>query len=475
MKPRTLAQSRVQQALRAQERESALASALTQSSAVRSLDAAKGLLAWNYLNFLTPVFLTVLPPHPIIAENLRYLMLSILLCAAISWWKLNARLTMPFAVGAILLLQIWLTICSFLGTLQLARTNDFETSNYFIVMAVMLFFQGTIFVQFWPELRRNVLKIFLIVYSISAFVAILQFLKFGPALQIAAVYNTFANITEWGGAAGVRAIGLASWPSYMTLQALICLFIILGKMFERPLKNYELVLIPVYLGVGFMAQSRILYISLLLAVIGTLYMIWRYERKRFAPFAAGLFLCAGAMLIFASDRLAYALNTNVTDDPTLTYRRETGWQQAFHIYAERPWTGIGPDNRLVWDISRGNDQWSQGHHIDNGYLLMLSWGGLPAVAIFMFCLILMLGGVIIVLTDRRTSVHQRQVALVATVAFVIIFNDTILNNGFTNIWVNCILAYFCALLQPTAAERFQAIREKLNVHRRTLPAKVSST
>ncbi len=470
MKPRTLNRSPLKRQLEAQERKSALGSALTQTSAVRSIDAAKGLLAWNYFNFGIPVMLTVLPPHPIIAENLRYLMLSILLCAALSWWKLNARLSMPWAVGFILLLQVWLTICSFLGTLELGRTNDFETSNYFIVMAVMLFFQGTIFVQFWPELRRNVLRVFFVVYSISSFVAILQFLKIGPALQIAAFYNTFANITEWGGGSGVRAIGLASWPSYMTLQAMICMFILLGKLFERPLKTWELCAIPVFLAVGFMAQSRILYVSLLLAVIGMLYMIWRYERKRFAAFSVGLFLSAGMMLIFASDRLAYALGTDVANDPTLTYRRDTGWQQAFHIYSERPWFGIGPDNRLVWDISRGNDQWSQGHHIDNGYLLMLSWGGLPAVAIFIFCLIFMLGGVVLVLTSQRTTVHQRQVALIAMVSFIIIFNDTILNNGFTNIWVNCILAYFCAMLQPTASERVQELKNRLNVRRRNLPA-----
>lgn len=432
---------------------------------VRNIESVQGLLVWNWLNIGACCLPLILPAVGIIADAIRYAMLSAVLCVLFGWWRLNSRVKMSAPVVMIIVLQLWLTFCSYLAGYQLGRANDFESSNYFLVMAVIFYLQGAVYGHFWPQLRRQILMVLLGMFLLSALVGVAQFLKIGPAMTLAGIYNNFGNIVNWGGVSSVRPIGLASWPEWLTFQCLIGWAIIVSRIFRRPLKNWEFALATFFLLCSYMPQSRIMYLSVGLASITFAVMLFKYDRKRFPILAVSFLIAFSALFLLGRERLGYVLSTNLATDETLRYRRETGWRQAYFIYEERPWVGMGPDNDLVWEVRRAErDKWAQGEFLDNGSLLLLSWGGLPALGIFYIFLFITIGSFLSLLRSRVASIERKQLAFVLLVGILAIWNNTILNNGFTNIWLNCVLAYIGGLAMPNYREHLEelkALRPKL--------------
>lgn len=439
-------------------------------SGIRSIQSVQGLLAWCYFNVFFTLVPTVLPALPVIADNVRYLMFSATLCVALSWWRMGARVRLSAPIVFVMLLQLWLTICSYISHIQIGRSNDFETSNYFLLMVVLYYFLGSIFGQFWTGQRKLIPNLAMWLFFASAVVGFAQFVKIGPALQLAAIYNTFGSIENWGGVTSIRSVGLAGWPEWLTWQCLFGWAVIASRMFERPLKTWEFLVSLFFILVAYMPQSRIMYVSVLLVTVGYLFMLYKLDRKR-APVLGTLF-GVGVLLMFTfgQEQLGYVLNTDLAKDETLRYRRETGWGQAYYIYDERPWVGIGPDNDLTWEVRRADkDKWAQGEFIDNGYLLLIAWGGLPAVALFIPLMMTAVGGNILVFRDKKLPLERRQLAFILGACFVFIWNNTFLNNGFTNVWLNCFIAYLGGLLQPNVRE-MDAERKELRTRMERLRA-----
>lgn len=443
---------------------------------IRSVQSVQGLLVWNAINLILIMLPLVVPlGMEALSKNLRYVMFSSVLCSAISWWRLQVPIRLIWPIRFTLLLQIWFTICCYMAAIDLGRTQDLETSNYFLVMAVIFYFQGSIFGYYWTKLRTWVLNFLLVLITISALVGFAQFLKVGPALKIAEFYNQFQPIDAWGGGKGIRAIGLASWPEFMAFQGLMGWGIIVARLFQRPLKGWEFSLAGFFLLVAYMAQSRIMYVSIFIATALYFYFLIKQDRKR-GPLLLVLFAVGILSLFwFGQERLAYVLNTNVTNDPTLRYRQETGWMQAFRIYGERPWTGIGPDNKLVWEVGRTvPDKWTQGHYIDNGYLLLVSWGGLPAIALFIPIILTALGGCIMILRSQEASIERKQMAFICLVCTVSLLNNTFLNNGFTHTYLNCVIFYLAGLAQPSFVESQDELAMKLRVRKKLINVRKST-
>lgn len=425
--------------------------------------SARGLYTWNLINLSFVVFVLILPlTLGVLVSTLRYMMFNALLLVVMAWWRLRVPLRINLPIVFVILLQLWFTFCSYLAHHQLGRTNDFETSNYFLVMVMIFYFQANIFVYYWPKMRTLIPNMLLVVFGISALVAWLQFVKFGPALYISAVYNTFQRIDAWGGAGGVRAIGLASWPEWMAFQAMVGWAILAARLMFRPLKGWEFTLAAAFLLTGFMAQSRIMYVSVLACTGVFLYLLIRMDRSKGPLYLTIFAVTVLAVFAFASDQLSYVLQTDIFNDPTLQYRKETGWVQAYQIYDERPWTGIGPDNDIAWEVKQAiPDRWTQGQYLDNGFLLLLVWGGIPALAIFLSMIGGLLGSTYKVVRNKTYAPERRQVAFIVFVAGFCILNNMVLNNGFTNVYNNCMIALLGGTLMPTAEEETAEIKNKL--------------
>lgn len=439
------------------------------------LRGVQGLINWNLFNLLLVLIPMFTPPNDFFPQVFRYVMFNAVVSGIFTWWKLNSPVQLIWPMRMLLLVQIWLTICSFISGLQLGRTNDFETSNYFLVMIVIFYFNGAMITYVWPKYRAVLLNLLLGIFTLSAVVGVLQFLKVPPALALARFYNARADITAWGvdasgvivhGAGSVRAIGLGTVPEWLAFQGLLAWGIISSRLLYRQLKPWEFLAAMFFLMVALIAQSRVMYISLAICVIAFLVLLVRRDPKRGSLYVVSFAVCGMLLGIVAQERLSYAFGTNLQTDDTLRYRQEIGWVQAYQIIDERPWVGIGPDDGLVWRLRLITpDRWTQGTDLDNGFLLMASWGGYPALALFIGFLIFSLISAYTVVADRFATHERRRCAFVVGLAVVLVMNNMILNNGFTNIWFNCIFGALAAAATTSSSERIQELKCRLHVSR----------
>lgn len=443
------------------------------------LQGSKALLYWNFLNLFFILIPMMLPAMDLIASNLRYIMFNAVICTVFTWWRLGVPTRLIWPIRFVLALQIWLTLCSFISGSQLGRTNDFETSNYFLIMAVIYYFNAAIISFVWHEYRKWFFNTILFTFFLSCLVGFLQFLKIPPALALASFYNGNNDITAWGvnemgdiihGAGSIRSIGLASWPEWLAFQGMTGWAIVASRLLKRSLLPWEFIMATFFLLTAFTAQSRIMYLSLGICTIAFLYMLIRRDRHR-GPLYLTVFL-VGLLAMFGlfGERLSYVLQTNIGEDKTLQYRQDVGWQQAYQIMEERPWVGIGPDDGLVWSVARiVPDRWTQGQYVDNGFLLLLSWGGLPALALYLPIVIIGIASAFLIVRNEDLSPERRQAAFVGGVMIGMVLNNMLLNNGFTNIWMNCILACVAATALPNSSERLKEMQRKYHIHRGRKP------
>lgn len=439
------------------------------------LRGASGLLYWNVFTLGLILICLFLPPSNFIGSNLRYIMFNALISTAFTWWRLGVPIRMIWPVRFILLLQVWLTICSFLSMGELARTNDFETSNYFLIVVVIYYFNAAVVGYVWHEYRRWVVNILLVLFGVSCAIGFLQFLKIPPALAFAKFYNQSNDITAWGGdlagnvtfgRGSVRAIGLAGWPEWLAFEALMGWGLVASRLLKRSLVPWEFALASFFLVTAFAAQSRIMYLSLFVCILTYLYLLIKRDPHFGKAYIAVLVAAIVLLFVAGGERMNYALSTNLKSDTTLAYRQEIGWQQAYSIMADRPWVGIGPDDRLVWSVRTTiPDRFTQGAFLDNGFLLLLCWGGLPALALYLPIILIGLGAGLVLVSNKKLSFERRQMGFIGGLSMGLVLNNMMLNNGFTNIWMNCVLATIGALALPNSAELVQELRSKYHIRR----------
>jgi hypothetical protein len=75
-------------------------------------------------------------------------------------------------------------------------------------------------------------------------------------------------------------------------------------------------------------------------------------------------------------------------------------------------------------------------------------------------------GGIMLARDRNASMERRKLAFLCTIMVMCILNNMVLNNGITNIWMNCLIAVLGGLTLPNSAERLDELKGLLNTKRR---------
>ena len=431
---------------------------------VALLRSSRALLYWNFITVAFPFLFMLLPPTHVVSSSLRYILFNSVLCAIVTWWRLGVPIRLIWPVRFLLLLQVWLTICSFLASAQLARTNDFETSNYFLITAVIYFINAALVGHVWHEYRRWFLNTLLVLFGISCGIGLLQFLRLPPALVLQNIYNArIMEMTADPGSYGhgsVRATGLASWPEWLAFQSLLGWGIIASRLLKRSLLPWEFAAASFFLFSSLIAQSRVMYLSLVVCTVVFLVLLVKRDPKFGRAYITAFVGIMITMSVLAGERLNYAAQTDLRNDTTLQYRREIGWKQVYDIMEERPWTGIGPDDRMVWSLARAvPDRYTQGTMVDNGFLLLIGWGGLPAL------IIIGLFSSIMITRNRQISFERRQMAFMGALAVGLVLNNMMFNNGFTHFWMNCVIATIGALAMPNSAEVTQELKTKYHIKR----------
>jgi O-antigen ligase len=398
----------------------------------------------------------ILPPNNFSNKflGLSYLSMIIWLLVALPAARIPIRVPVPiaFLIG----LQVWTFICAIAAQFSAAQMLAVSLLTGFYLLYVLVFLQSAALCWLFPESRRYVMNMFVGLICISTFVAYLQFIKFGPAIELSRQYNPMP-IDNWGNRGGLRAFGLYGQLHHQAIACLTCATLISGSLLTRSLKRWEMVLVLYLLGGALIAQSRILYVSVVVFLGLFAYLYYRRERQRAIPllFALGLGI-VGFIFVFR-DQFAYLLSTGaLKDDASLVFRQEMAWVQASRIFDALPWTGIGPTGFLATGTGgvQFMSKFTTGANLDNGYLLILSFSGLPGLVLWLgFLLTTFVATLRQVFWDPIASPEQRTFAIAVFMNVTGISLTMFMGNVIPNAPPNFAVCMLAGLAMATFSEQ----------------------
>jgi O-antigen ligase len=410
------------------------------------------LVAWGIANVLlaaAQMFLSPLAPLVglYIGDLNKYFMFSFAGWIAVALLKKAAPLRVPWTMVFLILTQVWFTVSTIVSQVQMGRHIEFIAPDYSLVVFLLVFVQGAMLVSIAPDLRKKVAKGLMWLCLASAGVAMLQFVDFGPAISFANIMVGQDDITNWAGQGGVRAVGLFPGVILPVHFNLMVIGIIGSALFYRKLKPLEITVIVVLLGVMLMSQVRNATVLIALLVLPLVVLFVKRHRYAALPYIVAGVLVLLAMVLFGGDRFQYLFSG---DTSTFDYRRNVLWPQAYNILENRPWFGIGVEPALAGFPTVASDRWTDAIILDNGYLVAIAFGGIPALTfIVLSAVTAIIGGVALVLrpTEDRMERGFAYAALVVALAFGY---GMLFGNMITNISLGMIYFVIAGMGMPTA-------------------------
>lgn len=413
---------------------------------------------WGLANLALIFSQLLLPPNDFTFKFLGVSYLSMIIWLLIALPSARIPLRIPVPIKFLIGLQVWTFICAIAAQYSVGQILGVSLLTGFYLLYVLVFLQAAALGWMFPESRRYITYMFLGIICLSTFVAYLQFFHFGPAIELSRRYNPMP-IDNWGNRGGLRAFGLYGQLHHQAIACLTCATIISGRLLTRSLTRWELALIVFLLGGAMIAQSRILYLSVAVFVGLFVFLYYRRERHRALPLLVLLGLGTIAFFIVFRSQFAYLFSTGaLRDDASLVFRQQVAWVQASRIFDVLPWTGIGPSGLLA--TGTGGVQYltkfMTGANLDNGYLLILAFSGLPGLILWIgFLGTAILGTLRQALWDPTASADQRTFALAVFLNLTGISLTMFMGNVISNVPPNLAVCMFAGLAMATSAEALQ--------------------
>jgi len=308
-------------------------------------------------------------------------------CTYITIAYLSQRLSFKFTAPIALLCSIylWGLFTHLYATYTLGRTIEVGRVHWYMLEHMLPFFVGSALVSQNLRNIQIINKIILITFSLSAIVGILQFLRFGPAIQLSHLY-TYKSIDNWDSVGGgVRAVGLTFHPRILALQSITCLGLTFSSALRNKLDSKNLFLMLFFSATVIATQARqyLLPITIVWIAIGVI-LIKNNPRKATIVLSAAILLTLVAFIL-GGKRLAYMLqSTSLSSDASYNYRAQNNWSQADRIMKQFPLTGIGPDQQMFMGQSKmGPDKWTDGQLMESAYRVFASMYGYPGVVLLL--------------------------------------------------------------------------------------------
>jgi hypothetical protein len=426
---------------------------------LHTVAAAKPMVAWGVGNVVLALVQMFIAPFGwyvgIDIGNLnKFFMLSFGAWIAIALLRKLAPLTIPASIIALIGVQVWFTVSTVVAQLEMGRHFEFIAPDYSLVTFVLAFIQGAMLVQIAPDIRRIFAKSLLVLVLVSACVALLQFANVGPAIALANILIGYTDITNWAGQGGVRAIGIFPGAILPVHYNLIVIGIIGAALFYRKLKSREITLIVILIGVMLMSQVRNATVLIALTLLPLIVLFVKKHRYQALPYVVAGVIVLLLMIIFGGDRFQYLFSG---DTSTFDYRREVLWPQAFNILENRPWFGIGVEPALAGFPVVSSDRWSDAIILDNGYLVAVAFGGIPALTLLIMAAVFGLIGSIR-LVARKTDDPMEKGWAYAQFVIALAFGYGML---FGNMITNISLGLFYFIMAGMAMPKIEPARGKL--------------
>lgn len=327
--------------------------------------------------------------------------------------KLPLRLS-P-SVFLLLLIYFWGVFCSFYANLTLGREIEMGRVYWYAVEHAVPFFVASSLVSQNSLMRRHILGLLFITFSISCVVGILQFMRIPPFIALSRLY-TYKAIDNWDSVGGLRAIGLTWHPRIFSIQAIFCLAIAVDRFVKSQGKSKYLVLMVMFSTCVIASQARQFIPALALLWIYVFIKLYRYNIRSAALMLIILFACAVVGILFAGKRLAYSFqSTTLSSDASYNYRAEHNWIQADNIVKQFPLTGIGPDKVMfLGPNSDFHDKWTDGKLMESAYRVFVAMYGLPGLVLLLVFFAALVWQASVSLRSKDDDVTSASIALLFT-------------------------------------------------------------
>lgn len=296
--------------------------------------------------------------------------------------KLLLRLSAP--VFLLLLMYFWGLFCSFHASLYLGREIQMGRQHWFALEHSIPFFVAATLVSQNSLMRRHLIGILFLTFSLSCVVGIFQFMRIPPFIALSRLY-TYKSIDNWDSVGGLRAIGLTWHPRILSIQAIFCLAIAVDRYLKNQGNSKYLVLMVLYSTCVIASQARQFIPALVLLWLYVFYRLYKYNMRTAAVMLIVLSACATVGILFAGKRLAYTFqSTTLESDSSYNYRAQNNWVQADNIFKQFPLTGIGPDKDIfIGPNTDFHDKWTNGKLMESGYRVFLAMYGLPGLILLL--------------------------------------------------------------------------------------------
>jgi O-antigen ligase len=428
-----------------------MAEALRRSHAV---PIERALVGWGLTNIVVIIVQMFLSPIGYgIGVNIgnlnKYFMFSLALWIAVSLVRNAAPLRIPGAMLFLVAVQLWFTVSTVVSQVQLGKSVQFIAPDYSLMAFFLCFLQASMLSYMFPHVRVLMKRFMVGLCIVSAFAAMSQFLGFQPAIAFSSMMVGVESIENWAGQGGIRALGILPGIGLQITYGLFAVIFIACALFERKLTKLEIAGIVLLIGVMLMAQIRNGLVLMAIILIPLMVLFAKRHKREAIPYI-GIAIAVLALLIFTGgERFSYMFSGDLS---TFDYRREVLWPQAWSIYEQRPWFGIGVEPDFAGFNTYIRSRWSDGLVMDNGYLVALAYGGLPAVTFLALAVLAGLRGAIMLLLRKEAPPLERGYAIAAFAVGLYLGYGMFFGNSITNISLGMLYFIIAGMAMPSRPE-----------------------
>lgn len=292
--------------------------------------------------FITFVFLAmVFSPDPVYA-NLRYFLHPLAyFWIGLALIKAPRRIHFSLPYILLLVLQIWMVVSMVVNQTGIDKAFPSQMYLFYPLEMGTVYLLVTLLSALMPAVTRYIINFFLLLVGISAFVAMLQALHFGPAIKLADFY-VYRSIEGWDAVEGIRASGICSNPNTNVMSLLVGAGLIAYKSTLRRLNWFDWSLWSLLLAASFFAQHRSSMPLIGLVFVFSVAIMGRRRPQILFALLSATAVCILVVVLFFEHSFSYTFEQPWSANAPQLVGREVQEAAAAKIFKDHEYFGIGP-------------------------------------------------------------------------------------------------------------------------------------